>query len=218
VDKNIVLEKIPVPDTMKVAKQVAKLLYEKYQQQEVRGCGELLVEWTDDIFYGRLMADKIPLFDSLWVELRKRGHVSRRKSLEYGDIDASVWAEQKGSIRIIINIRHCSMADNNTHIFIKDDPYPGERLFLKFRVVSAWPRELHYPKKWGEEWSKRVRLPSVHTHRRAGFKYGYEDVRDEGHVFASGYRNGEGCFGNGPKILHAIWTLGVIKDILEELK
>jgi len=208
------LRNLPEPDTMVVAKALAELLYREYQKHlfhkdkghierdDPKGVsepdyeyGRLLLDWTKEVFYGKLIKDILPVFDEVWNRLVELGHTSRKTAFDYGDYDVSTWAEKKGNRKILIYIRHCSMADDNTFIFIRDEPetivgFEKYRSFFdSFKCVTVWPRQVNYPRNWS--WQKgKAKLPSLATQRKHDFNWGYNDARDKGHVFKYEFRNG----------------------------
>ncbi len=201
------------PSTMTIAKEAAAMFYKKYQKLKDKEVGSLFIEWTKEVFYGKLIKDAIPVFDFVWEELKKRHHTSRKRSLIYGDIDVSTWVEKTENKKILVYIRHCSMADDNTFIFIKEDRIIELPDFMEFRAVTVWPRQKKYRPSWGEYLNKLIWVPSLNTYRKVGFNYGYEDGRDKGFVFKYKARDelAEDAHYSEPKILRAL-------DILEEIR
>lgn len=176
------------------------------------GCGELALEWAAERFYGELVRQHLKTFEQLWSLLNEHGYTSRKKALVCGDIDNSVWAEsvKNSCVRVVIDVRHCWMADDNTTIYIDDSLGLPKRALDTFRVVRVWPRQ--------KRGYYGVDEPSVQTYRREGFKFGYGDGRDPGHVLKYDYfRNVvEHAMGYEYRILRALNDLTCHLDCLQE--
>ncbi len=201
-------------DIMDNADRIAKDIYSDYQHHEKTGCGSLLIEWINEAFYGLLVKAAIPLFEDVWARLNEKKHISREKSFDYGDLDVSTWVERTSYQKILIYIRHCAMADDNTKIYILEDIDPDFPKCGEFRAISVWPRQVNYPKSWG---MKGPKLPSLATYRKTKFAYGYQDSRDDSYIFTYKASNEhiDGAMFVGHKILYALDTLAEIKDALE---
>jgi len=194
------------------AKRLAKQLYKSYKREEKDGkeCGGLLIEWTKENLYGHMVEDAIPVFQELW-QLLKEGKHNKKNTFDYGDCDVSTWFETTRTGRwssyrkVIVTTRHCSCADDNTHIFILDEI--GED-WIKFMSVTVWPRQKsNRGYSFGDD--RDIKLPSLNTYRKKGFKYGYGDGRDEGHCFVYDSMTGrvDKPHWHENALTNALWTL-----------
>ncbi|KKK48932.1 hypothetical protein LCGC14_3140140 [marine sediment metagenome] len=125
--------------------------------------------------------------------------------------------------KVIVSTRHCSCADNNTHIFILEKDFCG---WTKFRCATVWSKAnnrggyktkdgWHY---WGDD--RDVKTPSLNTYRKRDFYFGYYDCRDKGHCFL--YEDHGKKVGRAEKaswseceIQNALWTLKTNLEVLE---
>ncbi len=216
------LPKIPKNDMMKKAERIAKNLYRQYsiEEKDGRDCGDLLLEWIKENFWGIIVSKHIPTFERVWKMLDEKRHTKNNKFI-YGDIDQGLWIEypKDKNKKVIISTCYCSCADDNTHIFILERLYSNR---IRFRVATVWPREKHNTDgRWGDD--RDIDIPSLNTYRKRDFRYGYYDCRDEGHcILYENYERKVGRvekahWGEG-KIKHALWTLRMHLEALEEEK
>lgn len=192
--KKSLMKKIRFP-MMEKAERIAENLYRQYNIEERGGreCGNLLLEWIKEHFWGIVISKHIPIFEKVWTILDKKGYTKRNKFI-YGDIDVGLWVEypKNTSKKVIVSTRYCAMADDNTHIFILDKEILN---WVKFRVATVWPREnskggykVKKSKKYPDGWfswgdDRDIKIPSLNTYRKRDFHYGYYDCRDKGHCF-----------------------------------
>lgn len=200
-----------------MSKQPLMIKAEKMASYMLRGykkegdCGDLLIEWAKECFWGALVKEHLPIFDKVWKVLDEKGH-TRNNKFVYGDIDVGLWVEypknKKSNKRIIISERYCSCADDNIHLFIEN----GKKwltecpILYKFKVVTAWPRQINSKYgKWKDD--RDIDKPSLNTYRKRGYTFGYGDGRDKGHSIL--YQNGrvDKAHWNEGRIKHALWTL-----------
>lgn len=208
------------------AEKLAMTMLEAYRKHEKRGidCGNLVLEWSKEYFWGALVKEHIPMFERVWELLDREKHTVRNKFV-YGDIDVGLWIEypkKREKRKVIVSTRYCSCADDNTHIFVYDHddrekkPYYD---FSKFKVVTVWPRQKR-SKYWKtvDEWHRHIDLPSINTYRKSDWDYGYNDCRDKGHCFLYEAHNErvEKAHWSENKIKHALWTLVGHFQMLEE--
>ncbi len=203
---------------MEKSKRIAEDLYHQYSIEEKSGedCGKLLLDWIKENFWGIIVSKHIPTFEKVWKILNERGHTEKNKFV-YGDIDVGLWVEypKDKNKKVIISTTYCSMADDNTHLFILDKLLPN---WIRFRVATVWPRENNkggYMTKdgwfyWGDD--RDVKTPSLNTYRKRDYKYGYYDCRDKGHCIL--YENHGQDIGRvehahygEDEINHALWLL-----------
>jgi hypothetical protein len=200
------------------AQDIAEQLYQSYQEEEANGkeCGKLLLEWTKDCFWGRIIADDLHHFDSTYTKLESKGHIGQESRFVYGDLDVGLWIEpsKSGQRRIIVAESYCTCADDNITIYIKDDIGPD---WAKFRVVTAYPESI--AEEFKKEWLSRngwepnyYDKPSLADHRNADWDYGYGDFRDNFHTltWANSYDEkgrADGAYATETKIYWALWNL-----------
>lgn len=201
-------------DMMLKARKLSNSLYRAYKKEQPDGCQDLLLEWVDECFWGRIVAEHIPTFKKAHNLLVARGHTKSNKFV-YGDIDVGVWYEtvkdkkEHTNRQVIVSERYCSMADDNIHIFVWDDQKFDTIDMSAFKAVTVWPRE----KKsisgidWGDD--RNIDIPSLTTYRKRDFDYGYNDGRDKGHIFRWQGFTGlvEHASWNRDRIPHALHTL-----------
>ncbi len=209
--------------------EIADFLYCEYIAEEKRGgrnsegCGNLMLEWIKKRFWGLLVKDHIPIFNQTWDLLNEKGHVGEKNRYVYGDIDVGLWIEKvedPTNKKVIASTRYCSMADDNTHLYImsglKDSQFP---FLFSFLCRTVWPRQnkkggyrviksKEHPTgwfSWGDD--RDIKIPSIHTYRERDFDFSYRDCRDKGHVFT--FKNGEcdNAHWHENRIPHALWSL-----------
>ena len=192
----------PEQPMMKKARRIANSLYRAYIEEEKDGreCGHLLREWVEEIFWGRMVEDHLPIFDETWKMLHE-GKYTQKNPFSYGDADHSLWVEypkepiikpsfshvhSHEDIRVIVAVCHCACIEDNTYLFIETGREFAQThksfLSYSFRVATVWPREKRSITgiKWGDD--REIGLPSLNTYKKRAFHYGYFDCRDEGHV------------------------------------
>lgn len=199
----------------------ANLLYEAYKQS---GNSYYTIERIKALYYGKIAYDHISIFLKLHAYLVKNGH-DKNNPLWQGDADNALWYEKsKNSFtKIIADARHCSCADDYTHIYVFDDYstpdhesdmwIPAQDVWLKFRAFTAWPRQVPAKKllgpdhKWGDH--RDIKYPSIITHRKHDFRFGYQDGRDEWYCFKydSLSKTVEDAHWNENKMIHALRNL-----------
>jgi len=172
---------------MRTHSQIAHDMHELFTKEEYRDCGDYSVEKIKREFWGLVVRDYIPIFLSVYEILEERGNIGNSNRYVYGDIDVGVWIEptNKKGRKVIASTRYCAMADDNTHIYILDDPHEDYPEFIKFVCKTAWPREKKKKKSWANFGDHRdIEIPSLETYRRFNFDFGYGDGRDKGYSFA----------------------------------
>ncbi len=200
-------------------KEIAELLYNAYKASD---CGNYMVERVKKLYYGMMVKDNIPKFLAVYDVLVANGHDAKNPYV-YGDMDQGVWYEKSPDeiTKIIATERYCSMADDNTHIFILED-YSCDRLGMKyesiyFRCMTAFPRQKSKSKKshqWGDH--RDIEQPSINTYRKYKFKYGYCDGRDETYCF--NYETLTGCVEDAHwKESRILWALNTLNYDYEAL-
>ena len=209
----------PSPIAVK-ASELGKQLYNAYQDGEAEGadCGKLLLEWAKESFWGRIVADNLHHFDSLYEKLEAKGCIGEENHFVYGDLDVGLWIEpsKQEHRRVIVSESYCTCADDTITIYIKDDIAPD---WIKFRVVTAFPEDMadEFKKEWKSKYSWEPNYydkPSLKDHRNADWDYGYRDFRDAFHTFfwTNSYdENGkvDGAYATENKIYWALWSLRI---------
>jgi hypothetical protein len=188
-------------DTMTKAKKLANQLYKAYSQQQETGCGELLLYWTKEVFWGKVAKTHLPIFAELWKILDKNNY-TKDKPISLGDLDYSVWVEypRAENKKVIVSKCHCSCADNSTTLFIMDNDFSGNPKYGKFVITTAWPKEKKC-KMLGN-----VEQPSLKTYLDNDFATNKEAGRVMLYeAFTS-------------RVLHANWKETEIARSLDELK
>ena len=220
--------------------EIAELLYCQYNAEENReggkdssGCGDLMLEWIKERFWGLIVKDHIPIFHQIWDILNERGHAGEKNAYVYGDIDVGLWIEKVKNPKdkkVIASTRYCSVADDNTHLYILsgiefEHDFP---MGFKFRCRTVWPRannkggykcvkSVKYPDgwfSWGDD--RDVKTPSINTYRERDFDYSYGDCRDKGCVFTYEDEKCDHADWYESKIPHALtvfrWHLEALQD------
>ena len=224
--------------------EIAELLYREYiaennrEGEDSEGCGDLMLEWIKESFWGKIVKDHIPTFHQIWNILNEKGHIGEKNSYTYGDIDVSVWIEKVKNPtdqKVIASIRHCSAADDNTHLYILSGlEFPEySSTFEFFRCRTVWPRQnkkggyrvaksKKYPTgwfSWGDD--RDIKRPSINTYRERDFDFSYKDCRDKGHVFTFHNNRCDHVHWHENRIPHALqifrWHLDALQDH-EEVK
>ncbi len=204
---------------------LSEIMFQCYKKGEEDGCQELLKQWTEERFWGRIVEEHIPEFNELWEELRIKKY-DKNNTFDYGDLDASVWIEKSKNKKIIIHKSHCSCANDNTHIFISEKGFFGKI----FHVRTVWPRERNkggyavkkskkYPTgwfSWGDD--RDISTPSLNTYRTRDFNFDNMSNGSEGYVLSINgitKRSSIKWAGlNQQKIEHALWLIKIMKKAL----
>lgn len=210
--------KLPPEQPMMIkAKKLGRSLYRAYIQEEKAGrnCGNLLLDWIKESFWGSLVKDHLPIFNELWELLNKKGH-TRKNPFGYGDIDYDVWVEypKDNNKQVIVSICYCACADDNTHIFIYDKELSDPKIYStydwsKFRVATVWKRQKSNDRWPNDEYDRNIDVPSLSTYRKRDFRYGYYDCRDKGHVllYEAHSERVEKASWSETEIYWALWNL-----------
>jgi hypothetical protein len=216
-------------DTMEAAQGLGDLIYKLHTSQGGRsGVGDLTIEWAKDHYYGLRMQDKLTDFNELWNKLTDNGMVSKKTSLCTGDADISLWAERLDDrTKLIISESHCTCADDNTTIYKLREYDCGDgfgedistermesinKMMFEFHIFTAYPRQVS--SKSGYDWGdhRDIDKPSLRTHRKHKFNFGYRDGRDDFHVAMMKYHHT-----GKPMVDKSSWNEGRISIELEEL-
>ena len=185
------------------SKIMAQLLYEESK------FSSSILDWTMDEYWGMVVRDNLHCFDESWQLLNDNGYNTSKNPHYQCDDDYAVWIEPVNSIdkyyktKVIISSSSSICADDNTIIFVKDESElkPDKP---KLRIVSVWPKQK-------KDKNGYMIHPSLLTYRKHGFKYGYGDLRDIGHILTYGgiiapYRVERAC-STIPKIKRALRDL-----------
>lgn len=136
-------------------------------------CTTLSHEWMLDRYWGIRIKNDLHLFDEIYEGLRMIGADSRDRSLKYGDLDYSIWAEEEvaeviaydgGTFerrrQMVWSDDHCTCTDDNITVWIRE--------WSKFHC-----RKTRWSTNDGEDDDKI--LP---------FDLKYGDFRDKGYAFS----------------------------------
>lgn len=206
-------------------------LYRRYMREQGGGrdCGKLMLEWENESFWGHVVKRHIPVFNKTYKILKDHGYFGQSNSYQYGDADVDVWIEQAKDKKVIASTRHCSCADDNTHLFIMNDA--RHNIFGDFRCRTVWPKQnkrrgyrvkksKKYPTgwfSWGDD--RDIKIPSIATYRARNFDFSYGDCRDKGYVFTyTNFPEGEHKVEKPDmyKIEHGLWQLGIHLQNLQD--
>ncbi len=214
-------------NTNEASTALAEILYQCYSKDQQADCGELLMQWSHDKFWGKVVMEYIPRLEKIWKYLYDNKR-NKNNTMDYGDCDGSIWFEpikQKDKWpdgrKVIINKSHCSCADDRTYIFILDTSRHVS-LGKVLQIRTVWDRQYQSPRHrnnpWGDD--RDIDVPSLNTYRKRNFHYGYEDMRDEGYVltleeschipkieYAANYAS---------KIQHALWLIRHMENIVDD--
>lgn len=222
--------------------EMGDTLYDQYYVEEnsegsnSEGCGDQMFEWVKARFWGRLVEDNMKIFHQVWKILDEKGNIGKKHEYVYGDIDVGLWIEKvKNPLdkKVIASTRYCSMADDNTHLYIMSGleyikEFPS---FLNYKCRTVWPRASYrggykvavseeYPDgwlRWGDD--RDVKVPSINTYRSRDFNFSYGDCRDKGHVFTYEFGACDNPHWNESRISYALrdlrWHLDALKDYEE---
>lgn len=183
-----------------------------------------MLEWIKCRFWGLVVKDHIKIFNDVWDILNKHGNIGQRNCYTYGDRDVGVWIEKvknSKNKKVIVSTRYCSAAAaDNTHLYILLE----SSYIVRFLCRTVWPRQnkkggykvvksKRHPDGWFS-WNddRDIKFPSIKTYRDRDFKFGYEDCRDKGSVFA--YED----IGDDPQVGNAHWSELKIPSALEYLR
>ena len=209
---------------------MADRLYQAYKM--LGDSGQYTVERIKARFYGNMVKDHIETFNELYAILEAGNH-GPKDPIVTGDYDEGAWIEKAPDdhTRVIAIERYCSCADDNTHIFVLNE-FKSEKpesisdedwLLLKqddctrFKCFTAWPRQKKskYGGNWGDH--RDIEVPSINTHRKHDFKFGYGDGRDKHYCFA--YDSMHGCIKDAHwNEQRLLWALRTLKDDLFSVK
>jgi len=209
------IDGLPVQsDMMQKAQRLSNSLYRAYKKEQPDECQDLLLDWVAECFWGRIVEEHISVFHKVWNLLVEGGHTKHNKFV-HGDIDTGLWyenvkdKENHGDRKVVVSERYCSMADDNTHIFVLDDYQEALAILSSFKAVTVWPKEKKSRSgiDWGDD--RNIDIPSLTTYRKRDFDYGYNDGRDKGHVFIyqAMTKRVDHASWNTMRIPHALQTL-----------
>lgn len=154
------------------------LLYNIWKEQHY---SDFAIEQLKSTFYSHYLRDHIPVFKEFYDILKEGKYIGEDNAIMTGDMDESCWIEEgPENYKIIAVCRHCSCADDNTHIYIlKELEFEGEVNFdfTKFMGVTAWPEETKNNFTFGDH--RDIDHPSIQTFRDNDFNFGYGDARDD---------------------------------------
>jgi hypothetical protein len=203
--------------------EIGEFLYCQYKKEDApaggedrEGCGDLMLEWIKSTFWGLVVRDHLKIFEKTWQLLNDGKHIGKSNAFRYGDADVDVWIEKVKNPqdkKVIASIRYCSMADDNTHLFIMTGLklYPQYPEFIKFLCRTVWPQEKKGNYEWGDD--RSIEIPSIETYRKRDFEFSYRDARDKGHVFT--YNQ---MFSNRPELDKPHWHENRISHGLRTLR
>jgi hypothetical protein len=224
-------------ETDEASSAIAEILYNCYMEDQIGDCGKLLLEWTQEKLWGKVVLQSIPRLKTVWQYLHDNKH-TKNNTLGYGDIDGSIWVEYPKQLnewpdkrKLIIHTSHCTCADDNTHIFILNTESSFIHDILHVRTV--WPRQnsrggykVKKTKKnpkgwfsWGDD--RDIKRPSLNTYRKRNFEYSYQDGRDRGYVLSLKYFGTpkiEWAHIHQSKIHQAIWLIDLMEDIVTDAR
>jgi len=164
--------------------EIAKSMYNLFTRETDRECSGYAIRLVNQEFWGLVVQDHVPIFNEVYKILQEKGNIGRSNKYVYGDIDVGVWVEpvKDKNRKVIASTRYCSMADDNTHIYITE--HQDIPVLFKFICKTAWPRQKKRKTSWGVFGDHRdIDIPSIATYRKYDFKFGYNDCRDKGYVF-----------------------------------
>ena len=134
----------------------------------------------------------------------------------YGDADVYVWIEpNEGSKKVLILRNVVTCADEGIYVFTLDefgalDSAVDDGFLDKFtcRAVASIDEDTPSPTsfEWGD--FRDTHLPSLKTLRENNWRFGYNDSRDRGHMFAMKHNRLDNS---------ALYSAGYIKRSLMEL-
>jgi hypothetical protein len=219
--------------TDQASSAIASLLYHCYAHQQPSGCEELLTQWTEEKKWGLIVMDFIPKLKEIWQYLHDNKY-TKKNGLRFGDLDGAIWVEYPKQLnswpderKIIIHRSYCTMADDNTHIFILNDGKYSS-LSNTLHVRTVWPRQnsrggykcvksKENPDgwfSWGDD--RDIKIPSLRTYRDRNFEYSYQDGRDKGYTLTLKNKpcpSVEWAHHDQSKLQHALWIINHMKLI-----
>ncbi len=163
-------EQIDVHETAVVSEALASILLGL--DATSGDCTTLSHEWMMNKYWGIRIKNDLHLFDEIYDGLLMIGANSRDRSLKYGDLDYSIWAEEEVSEvvafdgeklekrrQIVWLDDHCTCSDDNITVWIKE--------WSKFHCRKT---------RWGtNDGEKDAIIP---------FDLKYGDFRDRGYAFS----------------------------------
>lgn len=202
-------------------KKIADKLYDGFKAD---GSNTYHMEYIKEYFYGNMVRDHIPLFKKLHDYLVANNH-TKDNALWQGDDDNAIWYEKSPDqfTKVLVDSRVVSCADDYTHIFVLKDYGDEEDAFagplsrwVKFNCFTAFPRQKKskYGGNWGDH--RDIEDPSIITHRKANWKFGYGDGRDKFYSFAydSLQDRVEDAYAVESRLM---WALRTLKDDWDEI-
>lgn len=223
-------------NTDEASAAISEILLQCYLKgEEAENCGDLLMEWTMDKFWGKVVNAHFPKLIKIWQWLYDNKR-NKNNTYTYGDIDGSIWYEEikqtnswPDTRKVIIHKSHCSCAEDRTHIFIIDekDSAVGDRL----RVRTVWDRQdsrggyrcvksKENPDgwfSWGDD--RDIKVPSLRTYRDRNFEFSYGDGRDKGYVLSLQSLGGpkiEWAVHHQGGIKHAVGLINYMEEIVDD--
>lgn len=193
------------------SKKIAELMYNSCFDLNSESM-QYTLQRANDLFWGKIVKNYVPIFKELHDKLVQGKH-NKSNPLSHGDCDVSVWYEtsKRTHRKVIVSTRHCSCADDNTHIFILDD-LPVDKKdgywFGELMCATVWPRQINRKGSYKYGDHRDIEKPSINTYRQRDFEYGYKDGRDNNYCFK--YRcivedTVESAISH--RISNALWTL-----------
>jgi hypothetical protein len=219
--------------TGKAATAIAEMLYQCYKKEQETNCGELLNKWIAEHLWAIILLDYMPKLQKIWQYLYDNKY-NKSHTLPYGDADGNIWVEYPKQIskwtdnrKILIHTSHCTMADDNTHIFMMDK----DSALNTLEIRTVWPRQNlkggykvekseEYPNgwfSWGDD--RDVKIPSLQTYRDRNFEYGYHDATDKGYVVTLqtiGEPKAKRADIYQQEIQHAVWLINIMENVIED--
>lgn len=208
-------------------KKIADKLYDGFKAD---GSNTYHMEYIKSYFYGNMVKDHIPVFKKLHDYLVANNH-TKDNALWQGDADNAIWYEKAPDeyTKVLVDSRVVSCADDYTHIFVlKDYSIDDEILddapklndwkdWIKFNCFTAFPRQKKskYSNNWGDH--RDIEDPSINTHRKSKFKFGYGDARDKFYSFA--YDSMQGKVEDAYAVENRLmWALRTLTDGWEDVE
>ena len=73
---------------------IAEMLYQISKKDRGReGCFNLLMQWTQEKLWAKIVMEKIPQLQEIWEFLYNNGYTNEKDGHSYGDADGRIWAE-----------------------------------------------------------------------------------------------------------------------------
>lgn len=190
-----------------------KGLHAKDKKSDHEGCGDLMLEWAKDRFWGQRVQDHIPGFLEMWDILHSHGNAGKENHYTGGDIDWQVWIEPTKDPEDTKVIVYNNMCSGHTFLYILTGliTYGPDYDMRHFYCREIWDKEKKYKGyKFGD--FRDIEVPSLGTWRRSNFKFGCMDARDKGHIFS--YQSAY----DGPKLDKSTWQENRISPALREIR